>query len=155
MDAAALSELADGGTSRLGFETLREAHSQLESFLARAGERLRPTPKRTPPQPELLGYAGHPDLAKMKGSEALAVLNHNIGVAVGHRDGDLRPFSNHVKGASAVYVRDGYWLLTALICPGDVQEMTRVGRDEIWHFEQWLSSKDKKAIKSSKPRSAY
>jgi hypothetical protein len=156
VDPAALSELAEGGTTRLGFETLRDAFGQLESFLTRASQHLqtRPTaPSKV--QSELLGYAGHPDLAKMKGSEALEVLGHNISVSVGDLDGALKPFGPHIKGASAVYVRDGHWILTAQICPGSPQEMTRIARDEIWHFEQWLASKDKKSSKPIKPRSAY
>ena len=156
VDAAALSELSDGDTSRLGFETLWEAYKQLVSFLCRTIDRLKsPVSGGSHTYVELLGFAGHPDLAKMKGIDALAVLGHNIGVTVADGEDALQPFAVHITGGSAVYIRDNHWFFVAEMCPGTTKDMTRVARDEIWHFEQWLKRQDEGDPNPPKVRSAY
>jgi hypothetical protein len=156
VDAGALGELADGGTSRLGFETIWVAYTQLASFLCRANERLRPTHTSTcSTHGELLGFSGHPDQAKVRGCEALPIMGHNV-LAVLRDDEDApRPFGPYIRGASAVYMRRGDWVLVSYICRDTPQEMTRIARDEIWHCEQWLRGQDEHSKRPDKPRSAY
>jgi hypothetical protein len=156
VDAGALSELADGGTSRLGFETIWEAYKQLASFLCRASEHLHATQGSThSTHGELLGFSGHPDRAIASGSETLAILGHDVLVALGNRSDSPRPFAPHVKGASAVFTRGGDWILISYICADKPQEMTRIARDELWHCEQWLRGQDARMSKPNKLRSAY
>jgi hypothetical protein len=79
IDPAALSELAEGGTSRLGLESIWEAYAALESFLGRAGESLRVNAEvGASVHAELLGFSAHPDQAKVTGSEALNTMGYNI-----------------------------------------------------------------------------
>ena len=157
IDPGALSELfSDGWTVRLSLESLWQAYGALVSFMSRTGETLRETVGAgEAAQGELLGFSAHPDGAKVTGSEALGTMGHNILAAVGAEDGAMRSFGQHIKGASAVYTKDGYWVLTAIIGPDKPEEMTRIARDEIWHFEQWLRRKDTQSPKPKKLKSAF
>jgi predicted XRE-type DNA-binding protein len=155
VDPSAVNELADGGTSRLGFETIWDAHARLSSFFCHTSELLRATvgsPCST--HAELLGFSGHPDRAKMKGTEGLAIIGHNVSVVAGNVSGTLRTFGPDIEGASSAYINsDGSWTLIAHICSGT--DMTRTARDEIWHLEQWLRKQDKESTKPDKPKSAF
>jgi hypothetical protein len=157
IDPGAVSEIhTDGWTGRLGLESLWQAYGALVLFASRAGESLRETGGAGElARAELLGFSAHPDRAKVTGSEALGTMGHNLLSALGAEDSVMRPFGPHIKGASAVYTKDGYWVWAAIIHPDELAEMTRAARDEIWHFEQWLGRKDKQSPKPKKLKSAF
>jgi hypothetical protein len=156
VDPAALSELAEGVTSRLGLESLWAAYQSLEEFIERASAALHARPEVAGvAQGELLGFSAHPDRAKVTGTEALATMGANLLTVVGEREGAIVSLGPHVKGASAVYVKDGHWVITAIVYRDTPEEMTRVARDEIWHIEQWLRKRDAESDKTKRPKPAY
>jgi hypothetical protein len=157
VDPGALSDLfSDGCTTRLSLESLWQAYGTLSLFIDHAAETLLETRGHGKGgQAELLGFSAHPDEAKVTGSEALSTMGHNILAALGAGDGVMHPFGPYIKGASAVYSKDGYWVLTAIIRPDRPEEMTRIARDEIWHFEQWLRRNDTQSPKPKKLKSSF
>jgi hypothetical protein len=153
IDPAAVGDLMEGGTARLGFETLLDGFGLLIAFIARVQHVLQPSDPLPMPQGELLGFSAHPDRTKVKGADALAVLVENLKAVIDGPCAPLRSISPDVKGASAVLLREGRWFFVAEISEGPPAEMARAGRDEVWHFQCWIDRRDGQSNPPAKPRS--